>query len=234
MSVSDETLVAYVDGELDAASVREVEAVLARDPKALARAEAMRDSGALLRAAMNAAVHESPPDRLERGLQAISRVAQPSAAPPPSPAAQPAAQGAWSPRAVGGMALAASVAFAVAGLSGGYLLGHTASEVSTLPRLASLEDQDRERRDAALQGALEFEVSGSHAAWANPDASHHGEITPVRTFKNRQGLFCREFREIMVIDHVTHTTYGVACRQPEAGWRETFRLIPTDEDDQGI
>ena len=50
---SDSLLVAYVDGELDAATAQEVEALLASDPQALQRVEMFRETAALLRAAFD-------------------------------------------------------------------------------------------------------------------------------------------------------------------------------------
>jgi anti-sigma factor RsiW len=49
----DPLLVAYVDGELDAATAQEVEALLAGDRRALQRVEMFRETAALLSAAFD-------------------------------------------------------------------------------------------------------------------------------------------------------------------------------------
>ena len=61
---SDDDLVAYLDGELDVAQRREVEAWLDADPAARRRMAALAESAHLLRLAFDEAVHEPVPDRL--------------------------------------------------------------------------------------------------------------------------------------------------------------------------
>ncbi len=36
-------------------------------------------------------------------------------------------------------------------------------------------------------------MSGQTVSWENPDSGRRGNITPVRTFKNRSGQWCREY-----------------------------------------
>ena len=61
---SDERLVAYLDGELEMAQRREVEAWLDADPVARQRMAALAESAHLLRLALDEAVHEPVPERL--------------------------------------------------------------------------------------------------------------------------------------------------------------------------
>ena len=61
---SDDRLVAYLDGELEVAQRREVEAWLDADPAARRRMVALAESGHLLRLAFDEAIHEPVPDRL--------------------------------------------------------------------------------------------------------------------------------------------------------------------------
>ena len=61
---SDDRLVAYLDGELDVAQRREVEAWLDADPAACRRMAALAESAHLLRLAFDEAIHEPVPDRL--------------------------------------------------------------------------------------------------------------------------------------------------------------------------
>jgi|GEM_PF-5875492 len=65
----DNTLVAYADGELDAESAREVERLLRKDTVARERVARLRESAALLRAALNKPIHESVPPRLSQLLE---------------------------------------------------------------------------------------------------------------------------------------------------------------------
>ncbi|MGQ0662384.1 MAG: anti-sigma factor family protein [Pseudomonadota bacterium] len=80
MQTDDILLMAYVDGEVDAATAREIEAAIAADPALGARARAMRDASAYARAALADVLHEQVPHRL---LAAVATGARPgpSAAP---------------------------------------------------------------------------------------------------------------------------------------------------------
>src|SRR5215472_13848697 len=60
----DDRLVAYLDGELEAAQRRAVEARLDADPAAAARMATLARSGNLLRLAFDEVMHEPVPDRL--------------------------------------------------------------------------------------------------------------------------------------------------------------------------
>jgi anti-sigma factor RsiW len=73
----ENTLVAYVDGELDAATAREVEQALESSPAARNTVAKLRSSAALVRAAFADAVHEPPPP----GLVELLRAAQPERRP---------------------------------------------------------------------------------------------------------------------------------------------------------
>ena len=106
--IDDMLLMAYVDGEVDAATAREVETALVGDPSMASRLAAFRGSAAAARAAFADAMHEDPPERL---IRALGGVATPGAVVPFRPRQS---------RRVIGWAMAASVAALVLG-SGGLL-----------------------------------------------------------------------------------------------------------------
>ncbi len=62
--LSDETLIAYLDGELDAAARDDVATALERDPQLRERVGALTESAATLRAAMDEVLREEVPQRL--------------------------------------------------------------------------------------------------------------------------------------------------------------------------
>ena len=64
MSGADALLVAYVDGELDAAATREVEALLAVSPEARQKVEVYRETAGLLRAACGEHAYPADAERL--------------------------------------------------------------------------------------------------------------------------------------------------------------------------
>jgi anti-sigma factor RsiW len=71
--LDDNTLVAYVDGELDAATAREVERALEGSPAARNTVAKLRASAALVRAAFAEALHEPPPPGLVELLRTAPR-----------------------------------------------------------------------------------------------------------------------------------------------------------------
>jgi anti-sigma factor RsiW len=76
---SDETLIAYLDGELDGGAAASVARALEDDPRLRERAARLAESAALLRAAFDDVLHEPLPERLvaaARGAVARPRLAR--------------------------------------------------------------------------------------------------------------------------------------------------------------
>ncbi len=120
--VDDVMLMAYVDGEVDATTAREIEAALAGDPALALRVQHLRDSAMMARGAFAEVLHEPIPDRLIAALGGPTREA------PAGETAKPAAdnvvplkrRASWAPRrAAIGWAAAASIAALVVGYSAG-------------------------------------------------------------------------------------------------------------------
>ena len=83
----------------------------------------------------------------------------------------------------------------------------------------SLDKADRLAMAQAEQQALEFGVSGSSTTWNNPDSGNLGEIIPQRAYKQADGVFCREFQQVIVVGGEMESAYGTACRQPDGAWK---------------
>lgn len=116
--VDDVMLMAYVDGEVDAETAREIETALAGDPALAIHVRQLRDSAMMARGAFAEVLHEPVPDRL---IAALGGPAAPAAA-----ASAGTSSGdnvvalkrrtAWAPRrAALGWAAAASIAALVVG-----------------------------------------------------------------------------------------------------------------------
>jgi surface antigen len=202
-----ETLVSYVDGQLEERETRRVEAVLARDAEARESVRGLRESAEVLRSAFNEALNEPLPARV---LESIGRAAADRAA------------GRWHPSWP--VALAASLAMLIVGFGGGALLVDLRVE-QELAELRAVELADQQAREAALFQALEQHVSGEAVAWRNPDSGRAGEITPVRTFKNRQEQWCREYRAEEVLAGESEVRLAIACRGPEGLWKTRAVLL---------
>lgn len=124
---SDETLIAYLDGELDTAESRQVESWLDTDPQARERLAALAYTDDLVRSAFSEIGNEPVPAALLAAARGeIAQPAQASAEPAPDtnvvPLKRPAS--ADRPRPVlgwrSGLAAAAAVAGLIVGGAGGY------------------------------------------------------------------------------------------------------------------
>jgi len=70
--VDDVMLMAYVDGEVDTATARQIEHAIGADPTLAARAKTFRESASLLRGAYAEPMHEEVPDRLIAALKPLA------------------------------------------------------------------------------------------------------------------------------------------------------------------
>jgi len=104
----------------------------------------------------------------------------------------------------GGAAIAAGVI--VGGLLGGAVGG-------------LLDANDRKIAAETTSRALESSRAGTTSAWKNPDSGNSGTVTPVRTFQEAGGAYCREYRQTVTIGGKQEQSYGTACRQPDGSWR---------------
>lgn len=257
--VDANTLVAYVDGELDIESATLVEALLAEDAEARDMAALMRESASLVRAAHAHVLHEAVPDHL-RDIFEMTPVAEdlgsdivPShlvdmilqapetAADVAKPALVRAAnETAPAPvisiarrRSIAAMATAA--VFAAVMVGGGMMLerfntGLPGVGLSQQARAVSAMDDPW--REAAFQEALETKKSEAAVIWANPDNGRSGAIVPVKTYRRDDGTFCRAFRTVDTGAAPDQPNYGVACREPgETGrWVKTVEAISAPGD----
>lgn len=73
-------------------------------------------------------------------------------------------------------------------------------------------------RDAAYL-AFESTPSGTAVPWRDPDQGISGSYTPVRTWRDSQGRYCREYQQVVVIGGRQEQAYGTACRQPDGTWQ---------------
>jgi surface antigen len=78
----------------------------------------------------------------------------------------------------------------------------------------------------AVTQALERQVSGAAFEWRNPRSGSRGAVTPVRTFRNADGQWCREYIETATIGERDESWRGIACRDTAGAWRERVRYLP--------
>lgn len=70
-----------------------------------------------------------------------------------------------------------------------------------------------------FQYALENNKSGTAATWNNPDSALSGSTIPLRTFQTAEGVYCREYQQVIIIGGKKEKGYGTACRQADGSWR---------------
>lgn len=83
----------------------------------------------------------------------------------------------------------------------------------------SMDNQDKLMAERASQKSLETQSAGSKMEWKNPDTGHQGYVMPTRTFKTKEGQYCREFTQEVKIGNNVEKAYGTACRQPDGHWK---------------
>ena len=187
MTVSDETLMAYADGEVDAATRAIVEAAMRDDPEVrrrVARHQALREA---VKGAFAAVIEEPVPQRLiaaARGAPA-GNVVDLAGARNAAAAGAPRRGLRWQPAA-----MAASL---LLGLALGYLgwRGSTLVTVSANGELVA---------GAGLAEALSNQLSADHP----PGTA----ATTGLSFRAKTGDYCRTFALT-----ATHADSGLACRE---------------------
>jgi surface antigen len=83
---------------------------------------------------------------------------------------------------------------------------------------ADLDPGDANAALDLMRRTLESELSWRVASWKNRENGRGGSITPVRTFRTEDGVFCREYRESVQTAKRVVAEIAVACRDPAEGW----------------
>jgi anti-sigma factor RsiW len=78
-----------------------------------------------------------------------------------------------------------------------------------------------------LQAALERTVSGQAVSWSDDLTHQTVTVEPLRTYR-ATSTFCREYRETAAIatQASERTMYGLACRNQEGIWNVEYTLAP--------
>ena len=198
--LTDETLVAYVDGELSAEEAAKVEQALQTDQRVREAVQVFRVTADWSRRAYDEVLHEPVPDRLISAASGEGEIAT-----PPAPVQATAPR-----RRMAGLAMAASIALAV-GIGGGFglfQLTGSGDAGASGPLMVGTVDGS-----GALHLALESATSGTLIA-----ADNGGNVMPLTTFQGRDGRHCREFQAVTAGPAGLSAAFGIACRQPGGSW----------------
>lgn len=212
---NDETLMAYVDAELDPSTARLVEQAAKDNPDLAARLEAFRGSAAIAKQAFAAKLKEPVPDALLRSVNAaIERERQRARDATPArigAAERQAANGslkAWFSRLLQpSFALAASVAaftFTFAGYLAGTLGTHEQTGAASAVRgfVVTVNAQEQSEFVQALNDLS----SGQRRDLADGESPASVEL--VASFRDHAGGLCREFK---LQRPAANELTGVAC-----------------------
>ncbi len=194
---TDEELMAFADGELDAARMEEIARALEGDEALARRVAIFSNTSPLAFRAMKTLLDEKVPPALERRVAELAEQAAQAGAPIPFRRAAPVA--ANSQRQSWHLPLAASLALAIGGLGGFYAAGTIQGDNSV--------------HVAAAAEPYVSEVLNSAAQGESRALAGKGTLRAIATFRDAEGALCREFEH----DRTDGSAIvAVACHEQEA------------------
>ncbi len=211
--IDDETLVAFVDGELGEADAGRVEAAIAADRYLRETVLALHRGAAMIRAAFNEPLTTPVPDRLVQTVESAF-------------AERTKAERPMAPRWRLAVPIAASIAAVLIGLSGAFFIAEYQVERS-IARLEAHRVADRALIEATIARALEEHLSGALVSWQNPESGSWGQVEPIRTFRNSRDQWCREYVHVVerkLGDQRKETRRAIACRDSDGLWKTRLHL----------
>jgi len=185
------TLSSYVDGELDAESMRRVEAFIESDSQARIYVLNAIRTTAHLRESMNKVLYEEVPEQL------IDTVFPPQ-------------KNKYRQSTVFGpmLRMAAAIVLIVVGFGAGWLIPSKGSEATfTIPTPFPAA------YNRIVQEAMEYNVSGAPRQWQSPENQAVIIVTPVKTYRDQNGQYFREFRMEVSTATQSRQFNGLAYRQ---------------------
>ncbi len=203
------TLGAYVDGELDASTAADVEAAAAHDPTIRHELDRLLRLAATLRVAYEDPLREPVPDHLVSAILDYAHPANQNADTGSDKVValrrrdrSPAPRFAW--------AAAAAVALVVGFGSAQFFDEVTAPDTGT-----TFSAAHQAALQATVNQALESLPNGQQAPIA-VNSESIGSVTPLRTYINADGRYCRDYIVAFVITAGKKT----ACRTDGGEWKE--------------
>lgn len=199
-SFSDETLMAFADGELTPEEHLAVEQALDKDEALAARVAVFLDSRNAAQSALKPLLDESVPDDLAEKVAAMVDQGSNVTAFPQRPSPAPARR--WA------LPLAASIALVAGGL-GGYFTGVSSTGQ---PQSLALDAVNQ----PAIIAALEAVASGDER-----DLGEAGRFRAIASYKDASDTLCREFE----VDRVDQSTVVAVACHPQDQWEYRFAVV---------
>jgi hypothetical protein len=235
IDVSDEVLMAFVDGELDEATSEEVAQAVATDEALRAKVENFRTTRIPVQQAFDPVLRQPIPQHL---IDFIRGAAPENGSPSLEPrAARIVPLDARAVRQGGGprllpkpLRMAAGLALLVLAGASGWLLHPLLGGGQAWTQSTAGEDGASWAR--VLQTALEGAPSGASVAIGGPERTE-GSVKLVSTFRTHDQRFCRQYAIQL---QNSGQFEGLACRTPRAGWlvEHQIRRAAAPEGRQGL
>ena len=187
----DITLSSYVDGELDPDSMQEVDAILESDADARRYVVNAIRTTARMRESMNKVLYEEVPEHL---INAIL----------PQQEKESWRSSVFQPM----VRMAAAIILILLGFGAGWLVPTNGDEpVFTMPAPFPAD------YNQVLNEAMEHNLSGAPRQWQSPEKRAVIIVTPVKTYRDNNGQYFREFRLEVSTATERRQINGLAYRQ---------------------
>jgi len=191
------TLSAYIDGELDPDTMREVDSFLEQDKTARKYVLNAIRATARLRSFMNEDLNENIPERLIAAIR-------------PQPEKKERRNIVIHPL----FRMAAAILLVLLGFGAGSFLERDSNESFSIlttalpPRYNEVVDQ-----------ALEYNLSGTPRELQVPRSAAVVRVTPVKTYRDGSGLYYREYRLEVKAERENQQVRGLAYRTASGKWK---------------
>ena len=190
------TLSAYLDGELDDATMQEVDAFLQQDAKAREYVFNATRTTAFLKADANAILHAEVPEQLIGAVKSYGDKGRRHKA---------------VVRAIS--RIAAAIVLVLFGYGAGNLLLNNQLEhlpITVAPVLM--------KYGHVVEAALEHNLSGTPRKWSEPQQPMMIMVTPVKTYRDSQNIYYREYRLEVIAENQHQQVNGLAYRNSSGKW----------------
>ncbi len=195
----DETLLsAYIDGELGTEDMQTAEQIIATNASARGYVLDAVKSGARLRSAFNPVREEDVPDRLLDSIMAK----QPHSLPQKPPVLRNLFR------------IAAAVVLLLTGFGVSEIIDRTGGN-RLQGFVEPLSGPYRQVVDAALENVL----SGTPHEWRNGLRPVTVRVTPLKTYRDKAGVYYREYRLEVNSNNQTLQVNGLAYRAAKGSWK---------------
>ena len=193
----ERTLSAYVDGELDPETMRDVETFVEIDANARKYVVNAVKTTARLRAFTNEAMHAGVPEHLVSAIRS-----QPEKKERQKFGVQPLFR------------IAAAILLVLVGFGAGSIIQRFGNEPAALLSTPLIAQYGH-----VVDQALEYNLSGTSSEWQAPQGPVIVMVTPVKTYRDKDGLYYREYRLEVSARQERRQIKGLAYRTANGQWK---------------